>query len=377
MRSAPLDKAIDWLFNQGGPVIRWRVASELFDDFPSGELTLLERDLLELPLIQTWLGRLTLGELGGRLERLDPEDLKQLGWLAHSSKQTALENVLGKLAELGLRSGMPGLDERMLPLSRIFRWRASLTDDALYQSAWESLVKSIFAWGLLRTGYAIDEPLKDYLLEHLQICHKIARDQVYDLYANGSELAGLPKAWVGKPILKQDVMVNYHLPRIHDLYILASFPAELRNPETTRQIDDILMYIQDPRFQAFPDGFGYAWIKEQHTCYSWGWSPHLPGFNGFEFLPSYYAGMLVQRLELMGRFPQVHRSLWYHEALAHLEKYRTDQGRYCFPAGYLRELPSGYYVTGAYMGLGENRRKPLGLEIESTFRMFKILKQDH
>ena len=29
--------------------------------------------------------------------------------------------------------------------------------------------------------------------------HKIARDQVFDLYATPAELVGLPKAWRGKP----------------------------------------------------------------------------------------------------------------------------------------------------------------------------------
>ena len=51
--------------------------------------------------------------------------------------------------------------------------------------------------------------------------------------------------------------------------------------------------------------------------------------------------------------------------------FRTPQGTYRFPGGYLRES-EGYYVSGYGMGLGENRRKPLGLEIESTFRMLKI-----
>jgi len=373
MKFTPLDNCVERLLQNSGPVIRWQVASELVKDNPPEGLSRLAQECFESPLVQTWLSRLTIGELSTHLESLTPQTLHQLGWLVHSSKNTALENVLGKLAELGLHSGMPGLDERLLPLSQIFNWGANREGDALYQSAWESLVKSIFAWGLLRMGYIPNEPTKTFLVEHLKICHKIAHDQVYDLYASAAELKGLPKAWEGKPILKQDVMVNYHLPLIHDLYILANFPETLLNQETAGMIDDILTYILDPRFQALPDGYGYAWIKERHTCYGWGWSPHLPGFQGFETIQEFSTGMLIQRMELLGRFPQARGTSWFQEGLRHLEGFRTDQGRYSFPGAYLHEQPSGYYVSGAYMGLGENRRKPIGLELESTFRMYKIL----
>lgn len=228
MKFTPLDHSVEWLFQNGAPALRWRVASELVKDSPSDRLARLTQERLEFPLVQSWLNRLEL-------------------------------------------------------------------------------------------------------------------------------------------------MVNYHLPLIHDLYILAYFPETLLNQETAGTIDDILTYILDPRFRAVPFGYGYAWIKEQHTCYHWGWSPHLPGFHGFETIQKFWTGMLIQRMELLGRFPQARSSSWFQEGLRHLERFRTDQGRLSLPSGYLRELPSGYFVTGAYMGLGENRRRPIGLELESTFRMVKIL----
>ena len=105
-----------WLLKNGGPVVRWRTASELVDDFSPIELERMRQDLLAFPLVQTWLGRMNLDGLGGNLETPSPEFLHQLGWMVHGSKNIQLENVLGKLAELGLRQGMPELDERMLPL---------------------------------------------------------------------------------------------------------------------------------------------------------------------------------------------------------------------------------------------------------------------
>ena len=361
-----------WLLKNGGPVVRWRTASELVDDFSPIELERMRQDLLAFPLVQTWLGRMNPDGLGGNLETPSPEFLHQLGWMVHGSKNIQLENVLGKLAELGLRQGMPELDVRMLPLMNIFNPWSAWRVDTQFQSAWESLVKSVFAWGLLRMKYEPDEAMTAYLRGYVPEIHKIARDQVFDIYAEGLELTGLPKNWVGKPVLKQEVMANYHLPLIHDMYLLAYLPGRMVDPEITAMIEDIVAYILDPRFQALRDGYGYAWIKERRTCYSWGWSPHLAGYDGFHFERGLTASTLVQRLELMAHFPKAQRSAWFASCLEHLESFRCDQGTYCFPGNYLRELPAGYYVTGAFMGLGETRRNKAGLEAESTFRMLKI-----
>jgi hypothetical protein len=220
------------------------------------------------------------------------------------------------------------------------------------------------AYGALNvdTGcsYTPDEPMKEFLLSHLQVCHKIARDRVYDLYADDTELIGLPKAWRGKPIIKQEVMAYYWLPYIHDLYVFAYFPADLLDETTAQMIDDLVVYILDPRFQALREGYGYAWIKERRTCYGWGWSPHLKD-----------NASLVQRVELMARFPRGRQSSWVQESLQYLESFRSTSGYYHLPSKYLRES-EGYYVSGFGMGLGENRRKSTGIGIESTFRMLKI-----
>lgn len=342
------------------PIIRWRVGNELLPEISESERDALARELLATPLVQEWLNRLTLEGLPAPLDALDERSLGWLGGRVHGSKATCLENVLGKLSEFGLQAGIPELDTRALPLMHIFRWKAEWKSDATYRNAWETLTKSIFAWGLLRMGYTPDAAMQDFLLSHLKICHKIARDQVYDLYADEAELVGLPKAWHGKPIIKQEVMANYWLPYIHDLYVFAHLPAKLFDESARLMLDDLVAYILDPRFQALREGYGYAWIKERRTCYGWGWSPHLKD-----------DATRVQRIELMAHFPPAKQSAWFQESLQALEGFGTTEGRYRFPAEYLRES-EGYYISGYGMGLGENRRKPAGIEIESTFRMLRI-----
>jgi hypothetical protein len=362
---------IGWLLANGGPIVRWRTANELQPDVPAGELAAYQHALLATPLVQQWLERLTLGDLAAPLEALDAPGLGRLGGLVHGGKTACLENVFGKLAEFGLRAGMPALDARALPLMRLFRWRSTFMDDLIYRRAWETLAKSVFAWGLLRLGYTPDEPMRAFLREHLSMCHMVACDRVYDLYADESELVGLPKAWVDKPILKQDVMAHYWLPYIHNLYVLAHLPPDLLDTEARGMIGDLLAYILDPRFQALREGYGYAWIKERRTCYGWGWSPHLPGYKGFDALPGSTVTPFLARVELLAHFPQGRQSAWLRQAIQHLEGYRTVQGTYRFPSVYLHEA-EGYYVSGYGMGLGESRRKSVGVEVESTFRMLKI-----
>ena len=84
--------------------------------------------------------------------------------------------------------------------------------------------------------------------------------------------------------------------------------------------------------------------------------------------------MLVYRLELMSNVPSARKHPWFQESIERLEQYRTDQDTYIFPRSFLQERPSGYWVTGAYMGLEQNRRKKAALELESTFWMLKIKK---
>jgi hypothetical protein len=103
-----------------------------------------------------------------------------------------------------------------------------------------------------------------------------------------------------------------------------------------------------------------------------GWSVHLPGYDGLAFDRSMHAHMFVQRLELMAHFPRARRSAWFSRCLEHLHSFRTAEGTYRFPACYLREGSSGYWVQGAYMRLEGNRRARQSLNLDSTFRMCMI-----
>ena len=132
----------------------------------------------------------------------------------------------------------------------------------------------------------------------------------------------------------------------------------------------MVAYILHPDYQALEDGYGVMRAGPRRY-FSMGWSVHLPGYDSFDFDDG-RAGMFVQRLELMAHFPTVPSHCWFRESLAHLEGFRLDDGTYRFPSRYLRESSEGYWVSGAYMRLEENRRPREALTLDSTFRMGEI-----
>ena len=53
--------------------------------------------------------------------------------------------------------------------------------------------------------------------------------------------------------------------------------------------------------------------------------------------------------------------------------FRTERGTYALPSAYIPEAKGGYYFRGTRMGLGENRKSPLAVEVEGTYRMLRLL----
>ena len=57
-----------------------------------------------------------------------------------------------------------------------------------------------------------------------------------------------------------------------------------------------------------------------------------------------------------------------------MEGFWTDKGTYRFPREYLQENNNEYWIGSSHMGLEENRRTNLALELESTFWKVEFLK---
>lgn len=340
---------IGWLLENGGPAIRYRVATELLDDSASVN----SKELLESSLINGWL------------ERLAPETgFNQL----HGSKPTVYENAMGKLTQLGCRSGMPPFDERVRP----FRdWLAQTMEDTRGWS-WMPFQRMIVGGFLAVAGYHSDPVVVQQMARRLDVLHQFARQKDYDIYVDRSDYPGIPAGFRDKPLVNPSLYPGgeERFPSIYDVHALAHLTGD---GDAQQQIDTVINYVLHPDYQAFPEGYGIM-RAEKRKYYAIGWSVHLPGYFGFDDLSGWDARQLVQRVVLMAHFPTARVHRWFQESLSHLETYCTARGTYVFPRPYLREDRSGYWVTGAYMGLEENRRSKRALELESTFWMLKIKK---
>jgi hypothetical protein len=339
-------KAIHWLLANGGPAIRYRTATELLDDPAGIDLDRLTVDLLPSAMARQWLDLIGQPRHG---------DLFSL----HGSNPDAFENVCAKLCELGLRAGMVAeFDDKMRP----FRDRLAQSDGFTGRA----LVASCLNWA----GYGGDEAVQACLAERLDKMYELARSGNYDIYVDQDTFGDFNNAFRKKPLV--DPELHDKLPGIWDMYALAHFPESLADAETRGQIETVVAYVLHPDYQALHEGYGVMRAGPRRY-YSMGWSVHLPGYHGLAFSRAIHAHMYVQRLELMAHFPVARQSRWFKHSLQHLEGYRTQQGTYRFPARYLREQASGYWVQGAYMRLEENRRSRQSLELDSTFRMCKIV----
>lgn len=319
------------LFAASGPILRYRIAAELLD-FSERERNHLYQEMLAAPEVHRWLVNL------------------QRSHNIHGSKDTDAENPLAKLLDFGLTCRHPALAEKC--------------DQLLSRplSGWDPLVLMPF---LLRAGYS-DHPLViDWTKTRIDRLHATAIRGCYDFYLSAEEAGGVPKAWWGKSIYRDEFghLSGYPIPTSYDFYALAYCPPIEGVDRQPEKLETIVAFLSDPRFQSTPGGYG--WDRVNRRCYA----------AGRVFLACVEPPRLVLFMELGAKFESARRSAWFQQGLALLEGCRTSAGAYHFPASMMTERTGNHIYGGSHMGLGENRRSPLAMELESTFRMLNILKR--
>ena len=317
---------IEWLYSNGGPIIRYRTAAELMDDATGIDIHHLYQEVCECSEVQRWLDNL------GRAKNI------------HGSKDTDAENPLAKLLEYGLTANNPAFNEKILPLF------------VRLPQSYHPITLSPF---LIRAGYYQNPFIVDWFKGRLEGMYNAARRGTYDFYLTDEEASKVPKAWCGKPIYKPEYDQEYLLPTCYDFYAMAYSPVD--EPQTKEVIEKIIAYLSAPQFQWTVGG--YQWDRKKKRCYA----------AGRVYLACVNLQRLVLFMALGARFASVRDSQWFKEGLEKLEGYRTTRGTYSFPRDLLIEKKNSYYIYGgAHMGLGEDRRMEKALELESTFWMMKI-----
>jgi hypothetical protein len=346
---------IEWLFENGGTAIRYRTAVEFLP--ADHNLDDLEDELLASPLVRRWL------------ENLHPElGFNQL----HGAAPTTFESAMGKLTQLGCRRGMEPFDKK----TEVFRhWFQEAVHELPAPSfSWTPFLRVLVGAFLSRAGYWEDSSLKDYLDYRLEVLYQFARQRRYDLHVDPAAYPGIPQPFRGRPLIDPVLTAGGEMcfPLIYDLHLLANVPDWLKTAETQAKIDSVISYVLDPAYQALPEGYGII-QADKRKYYAMGWSAHLPGYDRMaEDHP--WAERFVKRLVLMSNFAAAREHRWFKSGVRFLARFRTGPGTHLFPRALLPEKPNSYWVSGACMGLEENRRRKLALALESTFWMMMITK---
>ncbi|UCD20033.1 MAG: hypothetical protein JSU64_02535 [candidate division WOR-3 bacterium] len=342
----------EWLVQNGGPIVRYLTASEMTRPCASS-VGKMREELLQSSAVRYWTGCLT--------DRTAFSDI-------HGSRDTCFENAMGKLTLFGVRKGMGDLDRRCEPY---LVWLKKVGEEE--QDVLTVFCRSIVVSFLSAAGYTTEKVVHDLVIERIEQIHEFVKRRNYSIYVDRSKFKDIPRAYDSYPLVDPDLYPdgNFPLPWIYDIFAFRANIHYSCGDHIRSMIEDIISYIFDPRYQQLHEGYGIVRTgkKRYHVM---GWDVWLPGYNGLH-TTTFKMACLVQRLALMSSFARVRSSKWFSENVNMLARYENRPGHYSFPKEYIREKKNAYYVTGAHMGLGEDRRSARTREIESTWWMRKIL----
>jgi hypothetical protein len=363
---------VTWLMSNAGPVIRLRTASEVISCGKKEKAKLTEQATAN-PVVRNWLTYLANGHT----------------W--HGAEKAHLENSTLKLADLGIKRGNAQLDSLMS--KHILRLKQQWQESQQTMNSDIILCSSCLAF----SGHGNEPVVQKVIGDVLRRLVETARRTDFRFYVDQRHRHDIPHLYKGKPIIKPDYCSGgLKLPKIMDLYALKGM-VSTGTPSDSEEIDCVLRFVLDTRYQALSPGHGYFESSDGRWFHA-GWAANVPGYFGFDF-DDWAAGFtpsesyssdarrnefrnkgrwgiphsLVQRVELLSVFPYARKHRWFKHCLEHLEAFRTEKGTYRFPKEYLLEKSSGYWVTGAYMRC-ETGKPRIGMELDSTFRMMVIKK---
>lgn len=358
---------INWLLENGGPVICYNTATELATDQVKIDVEKLRSDLLKSEIVQKWLQLNPVSKLPGI-------------YALHHSRSSIYENLMNKLIQLGLNSTFKAYDKFAQESLEILRTLMNLQN-----IFFKTFLMSIILSFLCRSGYENEELVKQALDRRFDALKDFVQLKNLDFYVNPAEFPRLPQSRrhdIVNPELYRDG--KFRFPFIYDIWAFSGIVKSELYQDKNDLIEKVIKRIFSDDYQNLKKGYGIV-VDSPTKAYGMGWSVHLPFFQDPSQLdfstaslkvmrksnPSYF----LQRLYLMSQFHSARKNYWFITCFKKLESYKTDKGTYLLPKSCLIERSSGYWVIGAYMGLGENRRVKKWAEIESTFWMAKIKKE--
>ncbi|MGD9380610.1 MAG: hypothetical protein PVI51_08585, partial [candidate division WOR-3 bacterium] len=267
-----------WLQHNGGPIIRYLVAKEL--DRGRGALTDLERGLLAHKRVQYWLRCITGRTVFGQI---------------HGSKDTCLENAIGKLTLFGLRKGMSKIEERCRPYMRWLHKSGSAREQNVIGVFTRTLIASMLALA----GYTQESLIREIILKRLDVIYTFVKKGDYSIYADKKGSRGIPKSFAHCPLVRPELYPegDFALPWIYDILAFRVLYVRAESASVKNKIDRVISYIMQPAYQKLHDGYGIV-CTAKNRYNVMGWNVWLPGHSGIH-VDDFKMSCLIQRIDLL------------------------------------------------------------------------------
>lgn len=217
-----------------------------------------------------------------------------------------------------------------------------------------------------------EPPVAGMILERLETSLEFEALGGPDMHTDPAGYPTIPQARRQHPLIhpKYNEGGKYRYPLVYDVLAYKSLSKSLAaRPDIRRKLNTVIGYTLDERYQRLPWGYGLI-LTPPNKYYGMGWSVHLPRF--FKDNNAVADCGIVWWMETMAHFDPALQSDWFQNNLEHLEGFRTGEGRWKFPPACIAEAQDKYFVGGAHMGLGENRKERDALTLLSTAWMLRI-----
>ncbi|MFX1483162.1 MAG: hypothetical protein ACFFCP_08230 [Promethearchaeota archaeon] len=341
-----------WLLDNAGPIVRFRTVVDLVEEQDVGVVSRALRDMTEDQEVVKWFNLLKphfgLNEI-------------------HSGNKEAYENVMAKLVQFGWRAGLQPFDTKTLP----FRVWLSENIDNLPIEPHAVFKKTLIASLLARAGYDMVEAVEKQVVNRLKTIHRFSSSPDYTrIFVDKPDTERLSKS--NHDLVNPELYPNqqFMLPWVHDALAFSKIGSIMENPEKREMVENVMEMVLSPEYQALPSSYGLARYGDNY--YVLGWAVHLPGFENKPENRE-FAEMLLM-LEAFAPFKCVRSSSWFKNSMEYLEEFRTEKETYSFPAAWLPEKKTGYWVGGYRMAIDSRNGRERAIEVESTFRVVMIKK---
>ncbi|MCL1858930.1 MAG: hypothetical protein FWF92_06815 [Oscillospiraceae bacterium] len=354
-----------WLLENGGPAIQLRMVAlkntnSVENNSENAVLALLDIDGVHL----------ILNKFDGF--QTSDRDKKTLEHLIHYYKDTCIERFFPLVMDLGFRVGIQIFDEKMESVADIFKFLYAYADEDGNCHNYSLMLHQHF----FMSGYLFPEVVES-MENRINALHKAAKEKVFDVYQDESELPKKPEIWTDYGVLK-DAMNPWNrtaekpLPMWYDILALAYYADKCADPENAKKINDIVEYIIDPEFQRLPRE-ALLYVKARRMYHAGGFGVTLPLYKTDEHTVPSNLSAAFEILDIMSHFEMARKSKWFGSCLNYLEQFKTETGTYIFPKEYLnKKYIDKAFLNKTNMSLKGDEREQMKRELISTMKMTEI-----